>query len=76
MKMQDIKKIERSSMVDSVYNLLANIKLYKGSELIDQTDILKDDKNDDYTWSFCDEGWKFDKSTKAKENDCVKILIS
>jgi len=44
--------------------------LYKNDELIDQTDILKDDVNNDKTWSFCEDGWKFAESTKGKENNC------
>lgn len=45
------------------------IFLYKNGELIDETDLLKDDKNNDDTWSYCDD-WKFGKSTKEKKNDC------
>jgi len=43
--------------------------LYKGNKLIDKTDLLKDDKNDDKTWSLC-EDWKFRKPTEDSENDC------
>ena len=46
------------------------IFLYKGDELIDQTDIIKDDANNGKSWSFCDNGWKFAESTRGKENNC------
>lgn len=45
------------------------IILYKGSELIDETGILNDDKNNQKTWGWCD-GWIFDEPSKGGENKC------
>jgi hypothetical protein len=47
-----------------------SIYLYKEDELIDETIVLNDSYNDDFTWQFCD-GWEFLKETKGKEN-CEK----
>ncbi len=44
--------------------------MYKEDELIDETIVLNDSYNDDFTWQFCD-GWEFLKETKGKEN-CEK----
>jgi len=45
------------------------IYLYNGENLIDEIDLLKDDKNDGRTWQDCD-GWIFDESSKGSENNC------
>ena len=45
------------------------VLLYKGDELISQTDVLNDNVNDGKTWSFC-EKWEFKESTKNAENNC------
>jgi len=45
--------------------------LYQGDKLIDETDLLKDDKNDDYTWFYCSD-WEFGESTKGEKNNCEK----
>lgn len=44
--------------------------LYENDELIDQSKILDDNKNDDGAWSYCG-GWEFIKSTKGEENVCA-----
>lgn len=43
--------------------------LYGGTELIDETDILEDAKNNDMTWQYCG-SWTFMKETKEKDNGC------
>ncbi|PIO08573.1 hypothetical protein COU59_01170 [Candidatus Pacearchaeota archaeon CG10_big_fil_rev_8_21_14_0_10_34_12] len=43
--------------------------LYKDSELIYETDIFEDSKNNDLTWQICD-SWGFKESTKSEENSC------
>ncbi len=43
--------------------------LYKGSELIDETEILEDAKNNDMTWQYCG-SWTFMKETKEEGNGC------
>ncbi|HIG94947.1 MAG TPA: lamin tail domain-containing protein [Nanoarchaeota archaeon] len=40
------------------------IFLYYNNELIDETEIFKDDKNNDLTWQFCNNQWLFANSTK------------
>jgi len=46
------------------------ISLYKNNELIDQTDIFKDNANNGKTWSICDNVWEFKESTKGEKNNC------
>lgn len=48
------------------------VYLYKGSELIDETDKIYDSKNNDYTLSYCDKEWKFVESSKGEKNNCPK----
>ena len=45
--------------------------LKKGDEIIDETILLKDDKNNDFSWNKCEGGWLFIESTKEGENNCV-----
>lgn len=45
------------------------LMLYKGGELIYETEIFKDDKNNGQTWQLCD-NWEFKEGTKGKENNC------
>ena len=47
------------------------IFLYRGSELIDETGLLNDDKNDGKTWNYC-YGWELAEQTKSGENICEK----
>ncbi len=47
------------------------IYLYKDNELIDETPILKDSKNNNFTWQFCEE-WKFLESSKNQICDKIK----
>ena len=47
------------------------VLLYEKSHLIDETDLLNDDKNNGLTWSYC-KGWKFLESTKKEENICFE----
>lgn len=44
--------------------------LYKNGELIHETDIFEDSKNDGFAFSYCDEEWIFIESTKGEENNC------
>lgn len=46
------------------------VLLYKDNDLIDETEIFKDDKNNLLTWQLC-ENWEFKESTKEEENNCV-----
>ncbi len=50
-------------------NTNESVTLKNGNEVIDQTSLLKDDKNDGRAWSFCNE-WKFIESSKGEENNC------
>jgi len=45
------------------------IILYNGENLIDETILIDDSKNNELTWNFCGE-WKFIDSTKNKKNSC------
>ena len=51
-----------------------SVFLYKGSELIDKTDLLEDSINNDLTWQFCNGSWKFANSTKGSENNCKEEI--
>lgn len=44
--------------------------LYKGEELIDETDLLDDSKNNNLAFSYCGDSWEFIESTKGQENSC------
>lgn len=46
--------------------------LKKNNQIISETPILKDDKNNDYTWQNCGK-WTQKNSTKGEEN-CKKII--
>jgi len=48
------------------------IFLYKNNDLIDETDLFEDDKNNDLTWQLCDGDWEFMEPTKSKKNNCEK----
>ncbi len=48
--------------------------LYKGGELIDETDLLKDSWNDGRTWQLCDL-WEPKEQTKGNKNNCTKEVI-
>lgn len=43
--------------------------LKKSGEIIDETPLLEDGKNNDMTWQLCD-SWEFKLSTKGEENSC------
>jgi len=43
--------------------------LYRNEELIDETDLFDDSKNNDETWQLCDT-WEFIMSTKGEKNNC------
>jgi len=45
------------------------ILLYKGGELVDETEILDDSNNDDFSWIYCS-GWKFKEGSKGEDNNC------
>jgi len=49
------------------------IFLYKNTELVDETDIFSDSKNNDMTWQLC-ESWEFKDSTKGENNGCSQEL--
>ncbi len=42
--------------------------LYKDNTLIDESPLMKDSKNDGFTWSYCNSEWKFAESTKGFQN--------
>ena len=46
------------------------IFLYKGKDLIDETDLVDDGENNDKTWQFCDGDWEFVESTEEEKNEC------
>jgi hypothetical protein len=46
------------------------IFLYEGSNLIDETEIFADDKDNDLTWQLCSGKWNLLENTKSNENDC------
>lgn len=48
-----------------------SLKLLRNSEVISQTSVLKDDKNNDLTWSFCNPEWVFVSPTKSAANVCT-----
>lgn len=48
--------------------------LYYDGELIDETDLLKDSRNNDLTLQFCD-SWEFRSATQGEENDCSEKEI-
>lgn len=48
--------------------------LYKGDELIDETDLLKDSWNDGRTWQLCDL-WEPKEQTKGNKNNCTKEVV-
>jgi len=50
-------------------NIDEKIFLYKNNELIDETILLEDSKNNDLTWQFCGD-WQFLEATKEEENNC------
>jgi len=47
------------------------IFLYYGNDLIDETELLNDNKNNDKTWNYCS-GWEFTDPTKEGKNICEK----
>ncbi len=47
----------------------AQLFLYYGGVLIDETEIFLDSANNEKTHQFCD-AWEFKQETKAKKNDC------
>ena len=46
------------------------VYLKKESEEIDKSDEIKDEDNDNQTWSKCDEDWEFGDESKNDENEC------
>ena len=49
------------------------IFLYKGEELIDETSLDYDSKNDAQTLQYCSGEWIFKQGTKGEENNCEEI---
>ncbi len=43
--------------------------LYEKDELLQETEIFEDNKNDENTWQLCDD-WNFVAETKNKKNEC------
>ncbi|MBU1136337.1 MAG: lamin tail domain-containing protein [Nanoarchaeota archaeon] len=56
----------------SLNNKDEKLFLYNDEELIDETPVLTDSKNNEITWSYCSNGWIFTEQTKEKENFCEK----
>jgi len=57
------------------YNFLTNdkqkIKLFDNeNKLVDETDEISDNSNDERSWQVCDNGWKFEQASKDEKNDC------
>ncbi len=52
-------------------NIDEKIFLYKNDDLIDETNLFEDDKNNELTWQLCD-SWEFLESTKGEENYCER----
>lgn len=46
--------------------------LNSNGNIIDETSFIEDKQNDDKTWQYCNEDWKFIESTKEKINSCEK----
>lgn len=46
--------------------------LKKDSEIIDETILLNDNKNNNLSWSKCNGEWSFTESTKENENNCAE----
>lgn len=46
------------------------IYLKKGEEIIDETEMFDDNKNNGKTWNFCEEIWEFLDSSKGEINVC------
>jgi len=75
-------EIELSGIFDGYYvyvfekqwldNKDEKIFLYKGEELIDETEISSDPKNDGRTLQDCSGKWIFEENTKGEENFCKK----
>lgn len=75
----DGQEIELNGVFDKYYvyvfskqwldNSDEKIFLYQNGKLVDETDLLKDEKNDDLTWNYCSD-WIFVKSTKEEKNNC------
>lgn len=46
------------------------VYLYKGSELIQETILFEDSKNDELTFQLCEDKWVFKEGTQNSENNC------
>jgi len=46
------------------------IYLYQGTDLIQETPIFEDLKNNDFSFQICDESWLFLSSTPGQKNNC------
>lgn len=61
-------------LLNTSYQLLTDnnnkLSLYNGLELIYETDILNDNKNDDGTWQYCNGNWNFTYMTRNSQNNC------
>ena len=46
------------------------IYLKRGEEIIDETEMFDDDKNNGKTWNFCGDDWEFLENSKGGINSC------
>lgn len=51
-------------------NANESVSLKIGNEIVYQTPILKDDKNDERAWNLCGSEWKFIESSRGEVNVC------
>jgi len=49
------------------------IFLYKGNELIQQTDLFEDSLNNNKTFQLCGKEWEFKESSPGKKNSCQDV---
>jgi hypothetical protein len=52
------------------------VLIYKGNELIDETDLISDSENNAKTWQLCDGEWVFLNNSKNAENECPKKEVA
>lgn len=80
---EDDKTINLSGNFDGYYvinldsqfldNENESLRLYNGENIISFTPVLKDDLNDNKTWTYCNPDWILISSTKEEENNCLSV---
>jgi hypothetical protein len=56
-----------SQFIDNVNEI---VYLKRGEDIIDETEMLDDSKNNGKTWNFCGEEWEFLEDSKGEINSC------